>query len=138
MIGSIESYDAESQSGIIKSELVSYPFNLDDWIPKVSPDVDDEVSFNVDDSGIAKDINLVGAILAKPEGVKSRYIAGALALFLGFAGVHRFYLGFYKIGLAQIALTAATQGYGVLWGFIEAVLIFTGHIYKDAKGRPLK
>ena len=51
MIGSIESYDAESQSGIIKSELVSYPFNLDDWIPKVAPDVDDEVSFTVDDGG---------------------------------------------------------------------------------------
>jgi len=25
-----------------------------------------------------------------------------------------------------------------MWGFIEAILIITGHIYKDAKGRPLK
>jgi TM2 domain-containing membrane protein YozV len=72
------------------------------------------------------------------EAVKRKWIATLLALFFGFAGGHRFYLGFYKMGLAQIAVTALTQGYGVLWGFIDAVLLFAGHINKDAKNRPLK
>ncbi len=138
MIGTIESYDAESQSGVIKSVDVLYPFKIDDWVPQVAPEAGDEVDFSADEAGSALAINLVGAILAGPKAVKSRYIAAALGLFLGFAGAHRFYLGFYKMGFAQIAFTAATQGYGVLWGFIESVLLFSGHISKDAKGRPLK
>ena len=87
---------------------------------------------------MTRTINLLGVVLATPKAVKSKYIAGALALFLGFLGAHRFYLGFYKLGLAQIAVTAATVGYGALWGFIEAVLILSGNLNKDAKGRPLK
>ncbi len=138
MIGIIESYDLESQTGVIKSVEVLYPFKIDDWLPQVAPEVGDEVDFSADEAGAAQAINLVGAILAGPKAVKSRYIAAALGFFLGFVGAHRFYLGFYKMGLAQIAFTAATQGYGVLWGFIESILIFSGHINKDAKGRPLK
>ena len=142
MIGSVESYDIESQTGVIKSsettEAASYPFHIDDWVPQVAPDEGDEVDFTVDEAGAAKTINLVGAILAAPKAVKSKYIAVALGFFLGFAGAHRFYLGYYKMGFAQLAFTAATQGYGVLWGFIETVLLFSGHINKDAKGRPLK
>ena len=142
MIGSVESYDIESQTGVIKSTdavlEASYPFHIDDWVPQVAPDEGDEVDFTVDDAGAAKTINLVGAILAAPKAVKSKYIAAALGFFLGFAGAHRFYLGYYKMGFAQIAFTAVTQGYGVLWGFIESILLFSGHINKDAKGRPLK
>jgi TM2 domain-containing membrane protein YozV len=72
------------------------------------------------------------------EAVKSRTIATLLGLFLGAIGAHRFYLGFYKLALAQIALTILTHGYGVIWGFIDTVLLFGGHIHKDSKNRPLK
>lgn len=137
MIGHIESYDPESQTGVIKSEENFFTFHIDDWVAEVPPDQGDDVNFDATEL-VASNIKLVGAYLEKPKAVKSRYLAAFLALVLGFAGVHRFYLGFYKLGLAQIALTAATQGYGVLWGFIEAVLLFGGHISKDAKGRPLK
>jgi hypothetical protein len=37
-----------------------------------------------------------------------------------------------------MALTAATVGFGAVWGLIDALLIFTGNINKDGKGRPLK
>jgi len=137
MIGHIENYDAESQTGVIKSGNKSFAFHLDDWIAQVPPEQGDDVRFD-DDEADAKNIDLVGAYLEKPKAVKYKYLAALLALLFGYAGVHRFYLGYYKIALAQIAVTLATGGYGALWGFIEAVLIFGGHINKDAKDRPLK
>ena len=137
MIGHIESYDPESQTGVVKSEDKPYTFHLDDWVAQVPPDQGDDVNFEAEGT-IARKINLVGAYLAPPKAVKYKYVATALALFLGFTGLHRFYLGFYWLGLAQLALTVATVGYGALWGFVEAILLFAGHINKDAKGRPLK
>ncbi len=141
MIGHIESYDPDAQTGLVKSADNSYTFHLDDWIAQVPPDQGDDVDFEVEvekEGTIARKINLVGAYLTPPKAVKYKYVAGALALFLGFTGLHRFYLGFYWLGIAQLALTAVTVGYGALWGFLEAVLLFTGNINKDAKGRPLK
>lgn len=137
MIGYIESFDPDSQTGVIKSEEKSYPFHLDDWVSQVPPDPGDDVTFDEEET-VARNINLTGAFLAPPKAVKYKYVAALLALFLGFTGLHRFYLGFYKLGFAQLALTAVTVGYGALWGFVEAVLLFAGHINKDAKGRPLK
>jgi TM2 domain-containing membrane protein YozV len=137
MIGHIESYDSESKTGVIKSGEEAYTFHLDDWGAQVPPDPGDDVNF-VEEGTTAREINLVGAYLAPPLAVKYRYVAAFLALFLGFAGVHRFYLGFYGLGFAQLGLTALTVGYGALWGFIDAILLFAGHIKKDAKGRPLK
>jgi len=137
MIGHIESYDAESQTGLIKSEDKSFAFHLDDWIAQAPPEQGDDVRFEEDEAG-AKNIDLVGAYLEGPKAVKYRYLAALLALLFGYVGIHRIYLGHYKIALAQIVVTLLTGGYGALWGFIEAVLIFTGHINKDAKDRPLK
>jgi hypothetical protein len=53
--------------------------------------------------------------------------------------VHRFYLGFVGIGIAQIVVTLVTCGFGQLWGFIEGILILCGAsgLDKDAQGRPL-
>jgi TM2 domain-containing membrane protein YozV len=70
-------------------------------------------------------------------GQKSKLAAGLLGIFLGYFGVHRFYLGFVGIGIAQIAVTLVTCGLGGIWGFIEGILILTGNINKDANGNPL-
>lgn len=77
---------------------------------------------------------------------KSKLAAGLLGIFLGGLGIHRFYLGYTAIGLAQLAVTIIigilTCGVGTLaghiWGFIEGILILTGSINKDAAGRPLR
>ncbi|MGD0152950.1 MAG: TM2 domain-containing protein [Thermacetogeniaceae bacterium] len=74
---------------------------------------------------------------AQPEGAKSKIAAGLLGIFLGSIGVHRFYLGYVGIGIAQIIVTLVTFGIGGIWGFIEGILILTGTINKDAKGQPL-
>jgi hypothetical protein len=74
---------------------------------------------------------------AASGGAKSKLAAGLLGIFLGGFGVHRFYLGYTGIGVAQILVTLITCGAGALWGFIEGILILTGTINTDAQGRPL-
>ena len=70
---------------------------------------------------------------------KSKLVAGLLGIFLGGLGVHRFYLGYTGIGIAQIVVTLVTCGVGVVWGLIEGILILAGSsITTDANGQPLK
>ena len=73
-----------------------------------------------------------------PQG-KSRTTAGILGILLGGFGVHRFYLGFTGIGIAQIAVTIVTCGLGAIWGFVEGILILTDSpsFATDANGVPL-
>lgn len=77
-----------------------------------------------------------GSKLIKKQ-LKSQLAAGLLGVFLGGFGVHRFYLGYIGIGIAQIIVTLITCGLGWIWGFIEGILILTGNISKDAQGEPL-
>lgn len=80
---------------------------------------------------------------APPDLRKSKLAAGLLGIFVGSFGVHRFYLGYTGIALAQLLITVLTCGIGAcisgLWGFIEGILILTGTgITTDADGRPLR
>lgn len=90
-----------------------------------------------------------GASLGAPQGkdgygasplgdAKSKMAAGLLGVFIGGFGIHRFYLGYTGIGIAQIIVTICTCGIGHIWGFIEGILILVGSIDKDAQGKPLK
>lgn len=70
---------------------------------------------------------------------KSKLIAGILGIFLGAWGIHRFYLGYTKMGIIQIIVTLVTCGAGGIWGLIEGILILCGStITTDANGAPLK
>lgn len=70
---------------------------------------------------------------------KSKLVAGLLGILLGWCGVHRFYLGYTGIGVAQIFVTICTGGIGAVWGFIEGILILCGNtITTDAEGQTLK
>jgi TM2 domain-containing membrane protein YozV len=70
---------------------------------------------------------------------KSRVTAGILGILLGAFGVHRFYLGYTGIGIAQIAVTVFTCGIGAIWGFIEGIMILVESptFATDAQGIPL-
>ena len=72
---------------------------------------------------------------------KQKLIAGLLGIFLGSLGIHRFYLGYTKIGVYQIVATILTCGIAGLWGFIEGILYLVGGTangYKtDVNGVPL-
>ena len=70
-------------------------------------------------------------------GTKSKLVAGLLGIFLGFLGIHNFYLGFTGKAIAQIVLSFLC-GIGGIWGLIDGILILCGKIDKDAKGQKLK
>jgi hypothetical protein len=55
-----------------------------------------------------------------------------LAIFVGWAGAHRFYTGHTGIGIVQL-LTGGGCGF---WALIDIIMIATGS-YKDANGNPL-
>ncbi|WP_024299332.1 NINE protein [Methylomicrobium lacus] len=142
MIGKIASFDPEAGTGLIASERQTYPFALADWTDEVSPDEDDDIRFELE-NGKAVRVALVGAYIEEPKAVKYKYLAGILSLLLGWAGLGRIYLGYYKIGFFQILLTAFLLRVGFLvfvpqWGFVEALLLFSSKFDRDAKGRPLK
>lgn len=81
--------------------------------------------------------------------VKSKMVAGLLAIFLGTFGVHNFYLGYTTKAIIQLVVTivgivlscfiiGVFVVFGVwIWAIVEAVMIFTGKINCDAQGNPL-
>lgn len=59
-------------------------------------------------------------------------VALLLCFFLGFLGVHRFYVGKWKTGILQI-ITVGGLG---IWALIDLIMIITGK-FQDVNGRPL-
>jgi TM2 domain-containing membrane protein YozV len=83
-------------------------------------------------------------------GHRSKIAAGLLGIFLGWLGIHRFYLGYSGIGLLMLLLTvlggAASSfmcipglpcGFVWLWGFIEGIICLCGGM-RDADGLKLR
>ena len=70
----------------------------------------------------------------RPYSDRSKVVAGLLQLFLPF-GIGRFYSGHTGIGIAQLLLSFV--GIGVLWAFIDGIVILAGHP-NDPYGRPLR
>ncbi|MGY5764488.1 NINE protein [Brachybacterium sp. DNPG3] len=70
---------------------------------------------------------------------QSRLLVGLLGIFLGGWGVHRFLLGYTKMGVIQIIVTVLTCGLGSLWGLVEGIMILakSESFQRDAHGVPL-
>jgi hypothetical protein len=67
-----------------------------------------------------------------PPSTRSRLVAGLLGIFLGPLGTHRFYLGYWILGLVMLA----TGGGCGIWSLVDAILILLGNV-PDADGRRL-
>jgi TM2 domain-containing membrane protein YozV len=67
------------------------------------------------------------------KSIKNRWIALALAFFLGYLGMHRFYVGKTGTGILYL-LTAGFLGIGVL---IDFIMILVGS-FTDKQGNFLK
>lgn len=82
------------------------------------------------------------AVVREP---KQKLVAALLGIFLGWIGIHRFYLGYNTIGIVQLILgilgiftCGVTSIASWIWGIIDGVLILTGKIRTDAQGVPLR
>lgn len=142
MFGRIESYDTESKTGTIHSGKEIFKFNMSAWVADAAPEKDDIVRFDLNSNAITN-INLAGAFIDKTNAVKYRWLAALLSFLLGWAGMSRLYLGYYRIAIYQIVLSGILFAVGffnfaLLWGFIDALLLASGHSDKDGQGRPLK
>ncbi len=63
------------------------------------------------------------------KSAKNRLVAFLLCFFLGFLGIHRFYVGKIGTGIVQI-LTLGGLG---IWALIDLIMILAG-AFKDKKG----
>jgi len=138
MIGYIVSYDAENGQGVLNNGSQMLGFTREHWQYPEPPYVGCPVSVTLE-QGMLRRVEVLGKY-NPPSGdaVKSRRIAGLLGLLFGGLGVHRFYLGYYKLGVMQLLVTAATLGFGYFWGIIDGLLILNARIGRDAHNRPLK
>ena len=72
------------------------------------------------------------------KGSRSKIVTFLLAFFLGYFGVHNFYLGKTGLGIAQLLITVLTFGIGVLitgpWAFIEGILALVSSNFRDGDG----
>ena len=71
-----------------------------------------------------------GQVVQTPYGAfmvgnKSKTTAGLLGIFLGGFGAGQFYRGNTGLGIAQLAVSIVTFGFGALWGFIEGIIVLT-------------
>lgn len=66
---------------------------------------------------------------------KSRIFAGALNLL--FPGLGRMYLGFHVEGIFQLVVAIITCGVGVLWSWLDGVLMLVGGVTYDGDGKRL-
>ena len=75
------------------------------------------------------------------EQPKSRLAAGLLGIFLGWLGIHNFYLGYSGKGVGQLLITCLSCGIlspiSAIWGLIEGICILSGSINTDFNGNPL-
>ncbi len=72
---------------------------------------------------------------------RSKLVAGLLGIFLGYLGIHNFYLGYTQKAIAQLLITCLTCGAGSfvsgVWGLVEGVMLLCGKIDVDGEGKPL-
>lgn len=72
---------------------------------------------------VNNDEQVLDPVETKPEG-KSQLVALLLCIFLGYIGIHRFYLGYTTIGILQII----TLGGCGIWALIDLIRIITGDL----------
>lgn len=63
------------------------------------------------------------------EPTRDKLVAGLLAIFLGYLGIHKFYLGYTKSGVIMLLVSLLTFGIGAfvmeIIGLIEGILYLT-------------
>ena len=85
---------------------------------------------------------LHGTQMVYPHMQKSKLVMLILAIFLGWAGGHNFYLGFTSKAVGQLLISILSFGLlapvSSIWALIEGVVLFGNQHAIDSNGIPLK
>jgi len=73
-----------------------------------------------------------------PQELKSKEVTGLLCIFLGWLGIHDFYVGKTTLGVVKLVLTCLIVSSFIvgIWVIIDLICILSGSYY-DRWGRPL-
>ena len=131
MRGQVLGVDTRTGDGIVAGEDGQrYAFRPLDWASRGEPAVGLLVDFEVEGAR-ALSIFPVPAVrpasetaVARPlENDRNKYVAAIIAFFLGYLGIHRFYLGRIGSGVAMLVLSCTIVGLvvSVPWALIDMI-----------------
>jgi TM2 domain-containing membrane protein YozV len=140
MRGQILSYSPESGSGLISgSDGKRYSFKGTEYhgnVLTIRPGM--EVDFETHEDGAATEVFPVApaaaayvssAVASGAPGSKSKVAAGLLAIFLGWAGIHKFYLGYSTAGVIMVLVSVLSccvlSPVMSIIGLIEGIIYLT-------------
>ena len=131
MRGQVLGVDTRTGDGIVAGEDGQrYAFRPVDWASRGEPAIGLYVDFEAEGSR-ALSIFPVPTARPAPDPVprpslhsdRNKYVAAVIAFFLGYLGIHRFYLGRTGSGIAMLVLTCTVIGLivSVPWAFIDII-----------------
>ncbi|HEX8307354.1 MAG TPA: TM2 domain-containing protein [Allosphingosinicella sp.] len=135
MRGQVLGVDTRTGDGIVTGEDGRrYSFKPLDWAARGEPAVGMEVDFEAHESRALSIFPVPGTspppVAAGPAPAppapdldRNRFIAALIAFFIGWLGIHRFYLGRTGSGIAMLLLSCTVIGLLVTmpWAFIDMI-----------------
>ena len=132
MEGRILDYSIQTNSGVITGDDGNrYTFAGADWNESASPTRGMRVDFQTEGDNAVSIYRALGAsgsgegtdIANILGGEKNKLVAGLLGIFLGWVGVHKFYLGFQKPARIQAIIGGGSFGLAIVIGIILTPII---------------
>lgn len=133
MRGQVLGVDTRTGDGIVTGEDGRrYSFKPLDWAARGEPAVGMEVDFETHESramsifpvpGTSPPPVALGAESRPLDDDRNKYIAALIAFFIGWLGIHRFYLGRTGSGIAMVILSCTIVGLFLTlpWAFIDMI-----------------
>lgn len=130
MRGQVLGVDRVSGEGQITGEDGQrYAFRPEDWRDERGSSVGARIDFETEGSRALRIFRFpeadTGSVAYRqpPANDRNKYVAAILAFFLGFLGVHRFYLGRTGSAIVMIVLSATIVGLAVtgIWAFVDMI-----------------
>lgn len=144
----VKKVDVDAQVVTVLSDGVLEQVSFDKFL--TIPQVSDVVAIQQSLDGESKYVILDSSDVVKSneKSTKSKMVAGILGIFLGYLGIHNFYLGYTSKGVLQLlGMTVGWITFGLIpfivwiWAFIESIMILVSSPgskwHKDANGLEL-